>query len=76
MQKTTRPVDAKGRVTLFADFAGCTITIERVAANEIIIRRTHPGKRKFTLRELVKGITKKNRHQEIASGPPVGTEVW
>jgi antitoxin component of MazEF toxin-antitoxin module len=76
MLKRTRQVDAKARATLFADFAGCTVTIERVAANEIRVRRTRSRKRKYTLSELVKGITKKNRHKEISTGRPVGGEVW
>lgn len=30
----------------------------------------------YTLEELVKGITKKNRHEEINWGPPRGKEAW
>ena len=30
----------------------------------------------YTLEELVKGITKKNRHPETDWGPPVGKEIW
>ena len=39
----------------------------------IIVR---PARKKYTLAELVKGITKANRHGEIDWGPPVGKEVW
>lgn len=33
-------------------------------------------KRRYTLDELVTGITPDNRHGEIDLGPPVGNEVW
>lgn len=33
-------------------------------------------KRKYTLEELVAGITPENRHEELEWGPPVGNEVW
>jgi len=33
-------------------------------------------KRRYTLDELVAGITTENRHKEIDWGPPVGNEVW
>ena len=36
-----------------------------------------PVRRKeYTLAELVKGITRKNRHDEVDFGGPVGNEVW
>jgi len=31
---------------------------------------------KYTLEELLAGITVENRHEEISTGPPVGEEVW
>lgn len=40
----------------------------------IVIERVRP--KKYELSELIKGITNKNRHQAIDSGPPVGEEVW
>lgn len=76
MDKRTRQVDAKARTTLFQDFAGATVTIERVSANELRVRKVRTRKRKYTLRELVAGITPRNRHAEIATGPPVGGEAW
>ena len=33
-------------------------------------------KRRYTLDELVAGITPENRHEELDWGPPVGNEVW
>jgi len=33
-------------------------------------------KRRYTLEELVAGITDENRHDEIGTGPSVGNEAW
>jgi antitoxin MazE len=33
-------------------------------------------KRRYTLDELVAGITEENRHEEIDTGPSVGNEAW
>ena len=33
-------------------------------------------RKEFDLEELVKGITRANRHEEINFGGPVGNEVW
>ena len=39
--------------------------------------RLYPsGGPRYTLEELVDGITPENRHDEIDWGPPVGKEVW
>ena len=36
-----------------------------------------PGtRRKYSLNELVSGITGKNRHREVDWGKPGGKEVW
>ncbi len=34
-----------------------------------------PTQRRYTLEELVQGITSENRHEEINFGPPVGREL-
>lgn len=31
---------------------------------------------RYTLEELVAGITPENRHEEWDTGPPVGKEIW
>ena len=41
--------------------------------NEIIITKTKP---KYTLEDMMKGITKKNRHKEYDWGKPMGKEIW
>ena len=33
-------------------------------------------KRRYSLEELVAGITDENRHDEIGTGPSVGNEAW
>ena len=76
MEKRTRVVDAKGRTTLFPDFARCIVTVERIGVNEVRIRKRRRGARKYSLKQLVSGITRQNRHAEIATGPPRGGEVW
>ena len=35
-----------------------------------------PAKPKYVLRELLKKVTKKNRHPEFDWGKPVGKEEW
>ena len=48
---------------------------------ELILENGHlriaPVKRpRYTLEELVAGITPENRHEEWDTGPPVGKEIW
>jgi len=33
-------------------------------------------KRKLSLAQMLKRVTKENRHGEIDWGPPIGREVW
>lgn len=33
-------------------------------------------RRPFTLAELLKGVTRRNRHAEVRTGVPVGRETW
>jgi hypothetical protein len=76
METRTRKVDSKARTTLFRDFAGCFIIVERVSSDELRVRKLRRASRKYSLAQLVAGITKKNRHAEIPTGRPVGGEVW
>jgi antitoxin component of MazEF toxin-antitoxin module len=76
MKKRTRLVDAKARMTLFRDFAGFQVTIERISSEEVRIRKLRARKRKYVLADLAARITPKNRHTEIATGSPVGGEIW
>ena len=76
METRTRKVDSKARTTLFQDFAGCLVTVERVGPGELRVRKLRRAVRKYSLSQLVAGITKKNRHAEVRTGRPVGGEVW
>jgi antitoxin MazE len=43
---------------------------------KIVILPARKRKRKCTIDELLKGITKENRHEELGFGPPVGKEIF
>lgn len=47
------------------------ISLER---GGLMVRR--PRAKKYSLRELLQGITKGNLHGEVTSGGPVGREGW
>ena len=51
---------------------GDRVTID-VENGAVIVRRAKP---KYTLEELLDGMTPKNVHPEIDWGPPVGKEIW
>lgn len=46
-----------------------------VEEGKMIVRLPTPTRR-YTLEELVGGITAENRHDEIGTGPSVGNEAW
>lgn len=76
MSVQVRRADKKGRVVLPADFAGSILLIERVNNEELRIRKGQTvRKRKYTLAQLLAGMTKENRHAAIDWGPPVGKEI-
>ena len=52
---------------------GSEVAFKVQGANIIISSSVKP---RYTLKELVKGITKKNRHKEIDWGPARGKEIW
>jgi antitoxin MazE len=45
-----------------------------IEAGRLVI--TPVRKRRYTLEELVAGITPENRHEEIGTGLSVGNEAW
>lgn len=51
---------------------GTDITFD-VVDNSLVIR---PKRHKYTLDELLKGVTPDNIHSEIDMGMPVGNEIW
>lgn len=74
MNTFTRRTDHKGRLTLPRDFASCLVTIER-QGGELRVRKVKKTvARRYTFRQLIAGVTKKNLHAEITTGMPVGRE--
>jgi antitoxin component of MazEF toxin-antitoxin module len=71
----TRKTDAKGRVTLPADFANCLVTLERRGAELVIRKAKKTAGRRYTFRELMDRVTPDNLHAEISTGRPVGREA-
>jgi len=70
-----RRSDKKGRVVLPADFAASVLIIERVNDTELRIKKGRTvRKRKYTLAQLLQGVTTENKHGELSWGVPVGKE--
>jgi antitoxin component of MazEF toxin-antitoxin module len=76
MQCNTRRTDKKGRVTLPSSFANHLVIIEQISDDELRIRRAKAVPRKYTLAQLLSGITTENLHGEIDTGPSKGNEAW
>ena len=65
----------------FAQELGATVgkaANMEVRDGKLIVELAKPNRRRrrYTLDQLVAGITPKNRHRELEWGPPVGNEVW
>jgi antitoxin component of MazEF toxin-antitoxin module len=71
----TRKTDGKARLTLPSDFANCLVTVER-QGDELRVRKAKKVvARRYTFKQLMAGVNKKNVHAEIKTGPPVGREA-
>jgi antitoxin MazE len=46
----------------------------RIEGNRIVVEPTR--RRRYTMAELLEGMTPDNRPEEVDWGPPVGREVW
>ena len=58
-----------------SDFADCLVVVERVG-NELRVRKTDKVvARRFTFKQLMAGVTAKNVHSEVETGPAVGREA-
>jgi antitoxin component of MazEF toxin-antitoxin module len=76
MSTQVRRSDKKGRVILPADFAASVLIIERVSDSELRIRKGRTvRKRKYTLGQLLEGVSEANKHPAIDWGRPVGKEI-
>lgn len=76
MEGVVRKTDKKARLTLFGDFADQLVIVQRVGNDEIRIKKARAVPRRYSLAELVAGITDENRHDEVDWGPPRSAEVW
>jgi hypothetical protein len=75
MKTLTRKTDQKGRLALPSDFANCLVIVERVG-EEIRVRKAHESRRRrYSFKQLMAGVTAKNIHSEISTGPAVGGEA-
>jgi len=76
MAAQTRKADGKGRVTLFTDFAGALVIVSRVSDEEVRVCKAKAVPRKYSLGQLLAGVTPENLHAEVRTGPSVGGEAW
>ena len=61
----------------FADQTGLSLdTIVDISVVDGRILIEPRSRQRRTLAELVAGITEKNRHSEVDTGPSVGAEAW
>jgi len=60
----------------FAEGAGLRSSSEVEVSLENGEVRLSPVRPRWKLRQLLSGITKKNLHGEVDSGPAVGREAW
>jgi antitoxin MazE len=60
----------------FADGAGLKASSEIEISLEKGEVRLAPVRPRWKLRQLLAGVTKKNRHGEVDSGAGVGREAW
>ena len=75
MKALNRMTDRKARLTLPSDFASCRVTIER-HGDELRIRKVEKVVvRRYSFKELMVKVSKKNIHAEMATGPAVGREA-
>jgi antitoxin component of MazEF toxin-antitoxin module len=76
MDGVVRKTDKKARLTLFGDFADQLVIVERLGDDEIRVKRARAVPRRYSLAQLVAGITAENRHGEVDWGSAQGREEW
>ncbi len=75
MRILTRKTDQKGRLQLPGDFADCLVTVERVGEELRVRKLRQVAARRYSFKHLMAGVTAKNIHPEIQTGPAVGSEA-
>ena len=74
MKQSIRKTDSRGRLRLDKDFARCVVAIE-IHGDEIRIRKLRKlSRRRYTFKQLISKVTKKNIHPEFSTGKIVGKE--
>lgn len=61
---------------LLKSFDALSEAEKKEAAAEVLRRTMREAPRKYTLEELLRGITPENLHGEWDTGPAVGEEAW
>ena len=75
MKTLTRKTDRKARLTLPGDFASCLVTVDR-DGDELRVRKARKVvARRYSFKQLMAKVTKKNIHAEVKTGRPVGKEL-
>ncbi len=75
MSILTQKTDQKGLLKLPGDFADCLVTVERVG-EELRVRKVRQVPvRRYSFKQLMAGVTAKNIHAELQTGPAVGGEA-
>jgi hypothetical protein len=75
MKMLTRKTDGKARLTLPSDFTSCLVTVER-QGDELRVRKARTVvARRYSFKQLMAKVTKKNLHAEVKTGPAVGREA-
>jgi hypothetical protein len=75
MGARTRKTDEKARLTLPSDFASYTVTVERLG-DELRVRKAKKAAgRRYSFKQLMAGVTAKNIHAEVSTGPAFGGEA-
>ena len=74
METLTQKTDQKARLTLPSDFASCLVTVER-EGDELRVRKASTVRRRYSFKQLMAKVTKKNIHAEVKTGPAVGREA-
>jgi hypothetical protein len=67
--------DEQGRVNLPDDFANRRVILERVSEDEVRVRKVKAGRKRYSFKQLMAGVTRENIHPAVDSGPPVGREA-
>jgi antitoxin component of MazEF toxin-antitoxin module len=76
MDGVVRKTDKKARLTLFGNFADQLVILERLSDDEVLVKKARAVPRRYSLAQLVAGITDDNRHCEVDWGPRRESEAW